>query len=167
MATPTLGMYMSLRKSLFQLLTIYPISKVHGNNMGPTWGLSAPDGPHVGPMNLTIRAAIIHGMYMMMNWRLFTTYRAQWTRATPGPLFTKRTDVLPQDVMKSRSREIGCYNDRVTLIFDRHPDSAAAKGPDKFRGEWKSWNPNLAALRLHTRSCGKKTTRLMNRGPEW
>ena len=31
-----------------------PNSKVHGANMGPTWALSAPDGPHVGPMNLAI-----------------------------------------------------------------------------------------------------------------
>ena len=28
-----------------------PDSKVHGANMGPTWVLSAPDGPHVRPMN--------------------------------------------------------------------------------------------------------------------
>ena len=34
---------------------ICPDSKVHGANMGPTWVLSAPDGPHVGPMNLAIR----------------------------------------------------------------------------------------------------------------
>ena len=34
---------------------INPDSKVHGDNMGPSWVLSAPDGPHVGPMNLTIR----------------------------------------------------------------------------------------------------------------
>ena len=32
----------------------YPDSKVHGANMGPTWVLSVPDGPHVGPMNLAI-----------------------------------------------------------------------------------------------------------------
>ena len=32
-----------------------PDSKVHGANMGPTWVLSAPDGPHVGLMNLAIR----------------------------------------------------------------------------------------------------------------
>ena len=32
-----------------------PDSKIHGPNMGPTWVLSAPDGPHVGPMNLAIR----------------------------------------------------------------------------------------------------------------
>ena len=32
-----------------------PDSKVHGANMGPTWVLLAPDGPHVVPMNLPIR----------------------------------------------------------------------------------------------------------------
>ena len=31
-----------------------PDSKLHGANMGLTWVLSAPDGPHVGPMNLAI-----------------------------------------------------------------------------------------------------------------
>ena len=36
---------------------IYPDNKVHGTNMGPTWVLSAPDGPHVGPMNLAIRVS--------------------------------------------------------------------------------------------------------------
>ena len=42
----------------FYQLSVYntvPDSKVHGVNMGPTWSLSAPDGPHVGPMNLAIR----------------------------------------------------------------------------------------------------------------
>ena len=32
-----------------------PDSKVHGANMGPSWVLSAPDRPHVGPLNLAIR----------------------------------------------------------------------------------------------------------------
>ena len=32
-----------------------PDSKIHGVNMGPTWVLSALDGPHVGPMNLAVR----------------------------------------------------------------------------------------------------------------
>ena len=35
--------------------TIYPDSKVHGANIGPIWVLLAPDGPHVGPMNVAIR----------------------------------------------------------------------------------------------------------------
>ena len=32
--------------------------EVHEANMGPTWDLSAQDGPHVGPMNLAIRVCI-------------------------------------------------------------------------------------------------------------
>ena len=32
-----------------------PDSKVHWANTGSTWVLSAPDGAHVGPMNLSIR----------------------------------------------------------------------------------------------------------------
>ena len=35
-----------------------PDSKVHGANMRPTWVLSAPDGPHVVPMNIAIRGSI-------------------------------------------------------------------------------------------------------------
>ena len=35
-----------------------PDSKVHGANVGPTWVLSAPDGLHVGPMNLAIRGML-------------------------------------------------------------------------------------------------------------
>ena len=31
-----------------------PDSKVYGANMGPTWVLSAPFGPHVGPMDIAI-----------------------------------------------------------------------------------------------------------------
>ena len=37
-------------------------NKVHGANMGPTWVLSAPDGPHVGPMNLAIRGALMFSL---------------------------------------------------------------------------------------------------------
>ena len=32
-----------------------PYSKVHGASMMSTWVLSAPDGPHVGPISLAIR----------------------------------------------------------------------------------------------------------------
>ena len=37
---------------------ITPDNKVHGANMGPTRVLSAPDGPHIGPMNLAIRELV-------------------------------------------------------------------------------------------------------------
>ena len=32
----------------------FPDSKVLGANIGPTWVLLAPNGPHVGPMNFAI-----------------------------------------------------------------------------------------------------------------
>ena len=31
-----------------------PDSKIHGANMGPTWGRQDPGGPHVGHVNLVI-----------------------------------------------------------------------------------------------------------------
>ena len=49
----------------------------------------------------------------------------------------------------SRSREIGCYNDRIPLKFDRQLDSGAAELPVKFQSNWKSLNPSLATSRLH------------------
>ena len=36
----------------------FPDSKIHGANIGPTWVLSAPDGPHAGPLNLAIRVCL-------------------------------------------------------------------------------------------------------------
>ena len=46
------------KKYLRYQLTDYLDSKVHGANMGPTWHLSVPDGPHVGPMNFAIRVCL-------------------------------------------------------------------------------------------------------------
>ena len=66
-----------------------------------------------------------------------------------GPLFTKRTDVLPRDFVKSRSREIRCYNHRIDLKIDMHLDSTVAEVPVKFHSDWKSLNPNRVASRLH------------------
>ena len=37
------------------ICVLLPDSKDLGANMGPIWVLSAPDGPHVGPMNLAIK----------------------------------------------------------------------------------------------------------------
>ena len=44
----------------------FPDSKIHGANMGPTWVLSAPGGPHVGPMNLAIWVS--SGPVYMLDW---------------------------------------------------------------------------------------------------
>ena len=50
--------------------------------------------------------------------------------------------------MKSRSREIGCCNDRIALKLDRHLGSVVAEVPVKFQIDLKSINLNSAASRL-------------------
>ena len=69
--------------------------------------------------------------------------------ASAEPIFTRRTDPLPQDLVKSRSREIGCFNDRSALKFDMYLGSAAADVIVKFQSDFNSLNPNLGASRLH------------------
>ena len=49
------GNLLTLSFVFLWLPEIVPDSGVHAAIMGPTWVLSAPDGPHVGPMNLAIR----------------------------------------------------------------------------------------------------------------
>ena len=44
---------------IWHLHKYIPDSKVHMAHMGPTWVLSAPGRPHVGPMNLAIRDVLI------------------------------------------------------------------------------------------------------------
>ena len=40
------------------IVLMNPDSKVHEANMGATWVLSAPGGPHVGPINLVVRGGL-------------------------------------------------------------------------------------------------------------
>ena len=46
-----------------------PDCKVHRANMGPTWVLSAPGWPHVGPRNFAIweRSVLKNSVYLMTN----------------------------------------------------------------------------------------------------
>ena len=39
---------------LSDITQAYPDSKVHGANMGPSWGRQDPRGPHLGPMSFPI-----------------------------------------------------------------------------------------------------------------
>ena len=63
----TCGAYHYMRKNIASdvpppvilILHYYPDNNFHWAHIGPTWVLSAPDGPHVGPMNLAIRVVIV------------------------------------------------------------------------------------------------------------
>ena len=58
-------------------------------------------------------------------------------------------DVLSQDLVKSRRRQIGSLNYRISLKFDRRHGSTAAEELDKFQSDQKISNKNLATARLH------------------
>ena len=82
----------------------------------------------------------------------------------PWPLVTRRVDVLPQDLVKPRCREIRVYTFSMALIFDRHLGSNAAEMPVKFQGDTFIITSYLVASRIH--EIGGKTTsaRLENGG---
>ena len=89
-----------------------------------------------------------------------------WIYHTTWSIFTKQTDVLPQDFMKCWSRKIGCYNNCVVLQCGGHFGNAAAKVSVKFQSDWKSLNLTLSASRLHKFLVdGKTPIRLVNRSP--
>ena len=75
-----------------QVVTIItcPDSKVHGANMGPTWVLSAPDGPHVGPMNLAIRVVTYN--------KLLNTAVQWWQNMEQAMNLQKTTHSSPSQV---------------------------------------------------------------------
>ena len=55
---------------------------------------------------------------------------------------------------------MGCYINRVIPMFGRHIGNAAAEVAVKFQSDWKS-----LIINLHfTRSCGKTSIHLVNRG---
>ena len=57
------------------------------------------------------------------------------------------------NLMKTRSREIRCFNDHIALKFDWHFGSPAAEVPVKFQSD----------SRYSTGSCGETSVRLVNR----
>ena len=66
-----------------------PDIKVPGANMGPTWDLSAPDGPHVGPTNLAIRGRL----------RVMTV--SDWCRLTHTPRETQKNLLQTRSIIWS------------------------------------------------------------------
>ena len=73
-----------------------------------------------------------------------------------GALFTKLTDALPQDLVKSRSREIRVYTFPIALKFERHLGSSAAEMPIKFQSDTIIITPTLMASRFT--KFGRKTS---------
>ena len=72
---------MPQESALYLQFVDYPDSKVHGANMGPTGVLSAPDGPHVGPVNLAIRGVVPQ---WVINYHQHNYHKQQMAAASSG-----------------------------------------------------------------------------------
>ena len=74
-------------------------------------------------LSIMFRTYFLGSLYFYISYKRGLLQRAQWaigrfwfrqrpvaimtpSIVAPGPLFTKRTDVLPQDLVKARGREI-------------------------------------------------------------
>ena len=89
-----LPMCKSIRPFMMNLISVvltyescfpmHPDSKIHVANMGPTWVLSSPGGPHVGPMNLGIRVVCVRFAMRILRQGVKSTstsdpYIIEWT----------------------------------------------------------------------------------------
>ena len=83
----------------------------------------------------------------------------------PGRASTnKRTAVLPNDLVKSRSHEIGCYNDRIILTFDRQLGSTAVIGNAKLESRgFETWDLRVRRPSVYP---GSKV-HVAQMGPTW
>ena len=69
----------------------------------------------------------------------------QYLSPKPMPLFTKRTNVLLQDLVVSPSCEIRVWILRMALIFDRYLDKSAVEMPEKFENDTIIMISNITA----------------------
>ena len=78
-----------------------PDSKIHGDNMGPTWVLSAPDGPMLAPWTLlsgityssTRQSTVWSNVWMQKKWKSHPTQE-------PLSAFVARRPEYHDDVIK-------------------------------------------------------------------
>ena len=112
--------------STFFSLRKYPDNKVHGANMGPTWVLSAPDGPHVGPMNLAI-------WVVKCVWLLWTPEYASGG-AGGGVINNFLCSVIFPNFPNDHN---SAYLHDIKFIFGRCHRSHAAETPGKYEHDWR------------------------------
>ena len=79
-----------------------------------------------------------------------------------GPLFTERTNVLPQDLVESQSREMPDKNFPISLTFETHIGSSTAEVHVELQSDTIIIKHNL---RVFTIFGGETSYRLVNGGP--
>ena len=83
-------------------------------------------------------------MYVLCESKYVNTHAVR-----PGLLCTIQTDVLPQDLVESRSRDIRVQTFPISLKSDRHLGGSAAEMPVYFQSDTINITPNPVASRLY------------------
>ena len=125
--------------------------------MGPTWVLSAPDGPHVGPMNLVIWEPIIdlpHGRHAAHgNNRQRSNSTTSWTRRRRGRRMRVRSyntlDELCACITPIKT-EIIIFN----ITLNRRCCALRSKTTLLSHLIWHSWHIDKHPVTLELRWCG-------------
>ena len=106
-----------------------PDGKVRGANVGPTWVLSAPDGPHVGSMNLAIRGNncttdkaservnknIVGGVLMSVLWERGLGKMIKIQRMVAEIFRSVQNPSPPRLTMLTRTKELSFMNTFVNI----------------------------------------------------
>ena len=93
--------------------------KVHGAIMGPTWVLSAPDGPHVGPMNLAVTVTSHNVVCHESQWLVGSQYVFEHNARENTPPFTRLHNVSIKDKASSVLKAfLVTLSDHTGLDFD-------------------------------------------------
>ena len=90
-ASPHARLYDYMHSSMC-MRQLIPDSNVHGVNKGPTWILSAPDGPHVGPWTLL---SGIHWKPPVVTAPALSSLVAPWVATTTTSAATKAAVLAP------------------------------------------------------------------------
>ena len=86
------------------------------------------------PCPLAVSTCVCHGQLRLTEYHKLDKL---------GPLYTRCTDVLLQDLATSWNREIRLWNSLIALKFDRHLGSTARQISERY------YHYNIQYLRLH------------------
>ena len=117
----------SQKQNINHTLNDIPDSKVHGANMGPTWVLSAPDGLHVGSMNLAIRDDLPYHWFMGFLMRVFrrTMTITAGLHITFGGKICSCFSVCPGNTLSfqhiTRKQNGGLYSQQTVQTWKQDP----------------------------------------------
>ena len=88
-------------------------------SMGPTWVLSAPEGPHFGPMNLAFRECInwfhFAGLVVLMLWKTKMSQNSRWLLIMPTDYCKNNSSLHIFDYLETISIKISIM---IKVVLD-------------------------------------------------